>query len=100
MPLDPEKIKHLMAVKNRPKVRKTRRSGPDTNIRTVATWFALQHRFMDNDTGEMLKCENTNCQDPRQKGIMVVEVNGTFMCRYCFLDGWKADNPEQVAIDA
>lgn len=99
MPLDPEKIKQLMAIKNKPK-RTGGRGGKkvDLNVRTVATWFALQHRFYDYETSEQLKCANPNCVDPRHKGIMVVDVNGTFMCRYCFLDGWLASNPAQATI--
>ena len=100
MPLDPEKIARLMALKNKPKVRRGgRKSGPDTSVRTTETWFALQHRFMDYETKQTLKCENPECHDPRHSGILVVEVNGTFMCRYCFLDGWLTDNPQQERLE-
>jgi|SRR5215469_13548682 len=99
MPLDPEKLKRLMAIKDKPKTRGGRRkSGPDVNVRTYETWFALQHLMMNNETKELFKCENPDCQDPRHKGILVVDVNGTKMCRFCFLDGWLLENPEQLVV--
>jgi aspartate carbamoyltransferase regulatory subunit len=101
MPLDPEKIARLLAKKNAPKVRRSK-NAPDTSIRDMETWFKLQTRMMNNETKELLKCENPNCVDKRHKGILVAEVNGQFMCRYCFLDGWlnEGANPDQVRIDA
>jgi hypothetical protein len=102
MPLDPEKIKALIAKKNAPKRRGggggRKSSRVDDSVRTVETWFALHHRFYDDETREMLHCDNPNCQDPRQKGIMVVEVNAHFMCRYCFLDGYGLENPAQESL--
>jgi|SRR5215471_7595082 len=101
MPLDPDKIKYLQAIKNRP--RKTTGRGKkavDTNVRDMETWFKLDRRMMNNETKELFRCENPNCVDPRQSGIMVSEVNGVFMCRYCFIDGWLASNPDQTTLEA
>jgi len=98
LPLDPEKLKRLMELKNKPKVRRTRKSGPDTSVRDMETWFKLSTHMMNNDTKELLKCENPNCVDPRHKGILVAQVNGRWMCRYCFLDGWLIDDPNQLVV--
>ena len=105
MPLSAEKIAQLQALKNKPKVRRGGRakSAIDTSIRTLETWFKLHHRFYDYETKEPLVCENPNCLDPREtgKGRMVVEVEGHYMCRYCFLGGYVVENPaqEQLAVE-
>lgn len=102
MPLDPERIKQLLASKNKPKAKgggRGKGKKVDTSIRNVTTWFALDHLMTKDD--EILHCANPNCVDPREKGIMVVEVDNTFMCRYCFLEGWRApdNNPAQESLD-
>jgi hypothetical protein len=99
MPLDPEKIKQLLAKKNAP-----RRSGgggrkkADTSVRDYPTWFAVGSHLYPNEDGSTRKCENPNCQDPRQHGILLIDVDGTYMCRYCFLGGWLTKNPAQVVV--
>ena len=108
MPLTKEAIKALLA---KPK-RKKGKAGPDTNIRTIETWFALAPRVRDaNVEGRKLDatCDNPNCVDPRPGSIspltneiikhqFVVEIKGQQMCRYCFLDGWLLENPEQATL--
>lgn len=99
MPLDPAKIKQLMAIKNRPKKTGGRGSKKvDTSVRTYETWFSMQSMLLHPETRESLKCENPNCVDPRHTGIMCCEVNGVYMCRYCFLDGWLAKDPAQEVL--
>jgi hypothetical protein len=111
MPLDPSKIKQLLAAKNKPKSkgggRGKGKKKVDTSVRTYETWFSLDHRFYDMTTTPptQLYCENPECLDPRKRdgkgGIMVVEVDSVFMCRYCFLDGWPnaSQNPAQERLD-
>lgn len=53
-----------------------------TEPRTYETWFKLQTHF-----GE---CTNASCIDPRDNIVgktMVADVNGSDICRYCFLEG-------------
>lgn len=55
-----------------------------TEPRTYATWFKLPTHFAE--------CSNLECIDPRvdkeKSGkTMVAEVNGSEICRYCFLAG-------------
>lgn len=119
MPLDPEKIKQLQAIKNKPRSRAgggpgrgRKRKGPDlTTIesRTYETWFdsstvRIQFQYEDDDGNvQMRRCTNPNCLDPRtpdKGGIMVVEINGEYCCRYCFIDGWLVVDPEQQTIEA
>lgn len=101
MPLDPEKIKRLMEVKNRPKPKRggRKKGGIDVSIRTEETWFKLRTHFY-NEQGERAECENSECVDPRppERGKLVAEIEGTWMCRYCFLDGFKSTNPAQEEI--
>jgi len=106
MPLDPQKIKELLAKKAAP-----RRSGGgggrrskkerDPNDRSFKAWFALSQEIINKDTNEPLRCENPSCIDPRPPvhgGQFVVEVNGKLMCRYCFVEGWLTSNPAQEQI--
>ncbi len=105
MPLDPEKIRELLAKKDQKKERKTGQrtsSGKrvDPNDRSYQAWFTLNHMMIDHDTNEMLWCENPDCVDPRDKqyGQTVVEINGRKMCRFCFVEGWLQTNPNQEKL--
>lgn len=69
--------------------RRSSKNKIDTSIRTVETWFALAHKLFDEDTQQMSKCENPNCQDKRSRVDVIAEVNGAKMCRFCFLSGWN-----------
>lgn len=69
------------------KTRQRKSKKIDTTIRTYKVWFSLQHRF-----GE---CSNDNCTDPRpsrtgqeKDKAMIAEIEGSDMCRYCFLEGY------------
>lgn len=105
MPLSPDQIKQILAKKE---AKKTRSTGPrtssgkrlDPNDRSVQAWFSLNHLMMNHDTNEMLWCSNPDCLDPRDKqyGQTVVEVNGSKMCRFCFVEGWLVANPAQATI--
>lgn len=55
--------------------------------RSYHNWFyELQHTYAT--------CENVDCIDPRgTDSAMVAEVNGSSMCRFCFLAGWKLETP-------
>jgi hypothetical protein len=66
-----------------------------TEPRVIDTWFNLKnHRIREEG------CDNPDCLDPREEGTkgvnVVVEVKGVFMCRFCFLAGWKSDSPTAV----
>jgi hypothetical protein len=53
-----------------------------TEPRTYETWFRLPTHFRE--------CTNKDCIDPRDNTLgksMVAEVNGSEICRYCFLAG-------------
>jgi len=55
-----------------------------TEPRNYDTWWNLPTRFSD--------CSNEHCTDPRVNKektgkTMVAEVNGSDICRYCFLAG-------------
>lgn len=107
--LDPEKIRQLQALKNKPKKRggggRKGKNSLDLSVRTLETWFnpQLRHRFYD-DAGDKIICENPNCLDPRDKnkGVMTVEVDGHFMCRHCFLAGYRNEvsqsDQERLAV--
>lgn len=105
MPLTNEQIATLLALPKRRGGGK-RKTGPDTSVRDYQTWFKLAHSFLDEEagTGELLRCENESCLDPRAlagegKGIVVTQVNGKWMCRHCFLAGWLLDDPDQAQIE-
>lgn len=57
-----------------------------TAIRELQTWFKLDHHIREEG------CENPNCVDPRpktDKGTNIVSrVKDTWICRYCFIDGY------------
>ena len=59
----------------------------DTTIRTYTLFFTK----MDRKQGV---CENPDCEDPRRGSdsvIMVVNIRGKDMCRYCFLAGYGSE---------
>ena len=98
MSLSADQIKALLALptKKRGGVRK---KGIDTSTRDHKTWFLLAHKILDEETGELAKCENPNCPDTRDPHKTVVAmVSGQYMCRYCFLDGWMVINPNQTKL--
>lgn len=100
MSLSPEKVNFLL---NLPKRGGGRKSGPDTNTRDYATWFSLASKMVDESTGELILCDNPNCEDPAFRGTgkrrsVVVEINGQHMCRYCFLTGWLLPPPTEQGV--
>jgi|SRR5215469_6026910 len=103
MPLDPARIKELLARKNAPKRGGGRKKAArDPNDRSYTAWFALSHEIINKETNEPWRCDNPDCVDPRPPrhgGQFVVEVSGKMMCRYCFVEGWLMSNPAQETID-
>ena len=102
MPLDPQLFAEILESKE---TRKRggggrKKAGPDLNDRTYLTWFKLIHKLIDDDTGEMLNCNNENCVDPRDRslGQTCVNINGQWCFRYCFLDGWLVQDPAQTVM--
>jgi hypothetical protein len=101
MPLDLAKIKELQE-KSRTRGRTKKPTGPIP--RDYQNWFKLQHKMVDIQTGELMHCENEDCEDPRRennpeyRGISVAEVNGRFMCRHCFLGGWLTKDEDQLEL--
>lgn len=92
MPLSAEDVERLLKLPSRGGGGR-KKSGPDTSVRDFQTWFKLATKMVDEDTKELIPCANPDCQDPRHlagegQGIVCAEVNGQYMCRYCFLDGW------------
>lgn len=106
MGLSPEQIKALLNKPSKPRGGK-RKKQVDDRQRDIVTWFALSTKTRD-DLGNDLRCENPNCVDPRPavvtalgnevKHQFVVEINGTKICRYCFLDGYLLENPAQGVL--
>jgi aspartate carbamoyltransferase regulatory subunit len=95
--LTPEQIRALLI-----KPQKTKSASGktiDTSNRDAMTWFKLQHRLWDEETQERVKCENPNCVDPREgRGALCTKINGQYMCRYCFLDGWLLEIEGQARL--
>jgi hypothetical protein len=85
--LSNEDILRLLAKKQPVKTSRGKRI--DTRVREVEVWFALQHKLFDEEKQEMVRCSNPDCQDPRKRGQLVVDIDGVFMCRRCFLAGYK-----------
>jgi hypothetical protein len=90
MPLTQEQITALLSIPDR--CGGSKKKELDTSVRDYQTWFKLATKMVDESTGELLHCTNPDCSDPRaasgQGGIVVAEVNGSLMCRYCFFDNW------------
>ena len=105
MPLDPSKIKELLAKKTAP--RQGRRKAVDYNDRSYKAWFALEHTAPE----DKVFCANPTCDDPhgRYREIpgyepeqvvaeVVTEEDGkVLMCRHCFTTRWlvKRDTEQQ-----
>jgi hypothetical protein len=100
MPLTQEQIDRLLSLPRRTGGR--RASGPDTSVRDYATWFKLAQKMVDDYTGELVKCHNENCADPRrdtQKTVLCVAISGRYMCRHCFLSGWLLGAEGQTTLE-
>lgn len=92
--IDASAIPGLLAVEEKAEkakiAAKIRNKVYPTEPRDYETWFRLPTRFADCSVGD-------NCIDPRvdknQTGkTMVANVNGSEICRYCFLAGANKDN--------
>lgn len=63
--------------------------------RTTDNWWHQTHRLIHRPSYPDIdvKCANTQCPDPRPDDVSIIlgEVKGTLMCRYCFLDGWLSN---------
>jgi hypothetical protein len=100
--IDPEKIKALLA---QPVKKRGGKKVIDTSVRSYQTWFALGPKTRSEDGLSDLECQNDNCVDPRPATISalgnkikhqyVVNINGVLICRFCFLDGYLLDDPNQ-----
>lgn len=87
MPLSAEEIDRLLSL---PKRGGGKKAGIDTSIRDVQTWFKLATKMVDDDTKELITCENPNCLDVNSLGSVCAMVNDKYMCRRCFIGGWLA----------
>lgn len=84
MPLTPEQIKALLAQPQR----RRKKNEIDTSVRDYQTWFKLSGKLFDESSPDgRTHCSNPNCIDTRSQQ-MVNNINGVFMCRRCFLDGY------------
>lgn len=100
--LSKEQIDALLAKPVRQSRRSGARPGIDTSKRDYDTWFKLYHSIADSETGEPRRCTNPNCADPRDHSKyaqIVAEVNGQYICRFCFFDGYLSENPNQTSLD-
>lgn len=77
--LSPEELEEVLRAPQ-PKKRKSK-----VLERSYHNWFyELSHIYG--------KCENPDCIDPRGgETAMVAEVNGSKMCRFCFVGRWLID---------
>jgi hypothetical protein len=69
--------------------------------RTIPNWYKLNHHMCLSDCPHRQEegntthkaCWNPKCKDTRpqtDRGTnIVVNVHDVYMCRYCFLSGWK-----------
>lgn len=84
--LDPDFITQLLKKQPASRARKPR---DPHKVRDYNTWWKLQLRIRE------FGCENENCVDPRpktDKGTNIcTEVQGKFICRYCYLDGYLGE---------
>lgn len=100
MPLDPELLKKLIAKKDAAPKRGGggRRKKVDYNNRSHQMWFSLPHKLIDHE--DPVFCGNPDCIDPRSKeyGQVVVDIDGQFVCRFCFFDGWLKTNDQQEQL--
>jgi hypothetical protein len=84
-PLDKDFIDNLLKAPQ--KVSRARKANDLTRVesRTYTVWFTLRQTFG--------VCSNPDCKDQRplktsDGNAMCIDVNGTTMCRLCFLDGF------------
>lgn len=99
MALTPDQIKALLAKPEKKGGRSASGKAIDTSVRTYEVWFKLAHKILDGDDPQIEGCSNENCLDPRvDRAILLAEVNGLFMCRYCFLDGFGEVSTAQLSV--
>jgi|SRR5215471_14477695 len=101
MPLDPAKIKALLEKKQtRARTPRGARSKANLNDRSYQAWFKHDHILIKEK--EPVFCDNPDCIDVRDKkyGQVVVDLNGTKMCRFCFIEGWLviSENQSEIAV--
>lgn len=102
MALSQDKIKQLLA---QPQKKKRASKSIDPNIRDIQTWFKLAPRVFGATMDEHPLCSNPNCTDdrPPRKTAMgklvkmqhTIVIDGTRMCRRCFLAGYGLAEPEE-----
>ena len=77
--LSPDEIKKLMLPSKGEK-------GSQTEPREISVWYKLNHLLREEG------CSNPQCVDSRPHSDrgrhIVIELNGKYICRYCFLDGY------------
>lgn len=85
-PIDPSQIESLLKADDKrehdKRASQIKRKIFPTEPRTYDTWFTLPAHFG--------ACTNPSCTDPRENMVgktMVADVNGSDICRYCFLAG-------------
>jgi len=84
-PIDPNLAAQLLASSDKQEKEKVnKRKGLIVEPRTYEVWFKLHAKFGN--------CSNPDCTDPRERTVvegnaMVCEVNGSPICRICFLAG-------------
>lgn len=65
-----------------------------TEPRVMDNWWKQTHHILYRpDYDVEIKCANPDCGDPRpdDKTILLGEIKGTLMCRYCFLNGYLSN---------
>jgi hypothetical protein len=88
--LSPQEIAALVAG-----IGKRGRRSDSSEPRTTENWWKQTHHLLyrpDNPDLD-IKCSNPDCSDyrPEDKAILLGEIKGTLMCRYCFLNGYLSD---------
>lgn len=72
-----------------------RRKIDSSEPRTPDNWWKQTHRMIYRpDYPDLnVKCTNPDCKDPRPEDatILLGEIKGTLMCRYCFLNGYLSN---------
>lgn len=100
MPLSSEEIKKLLALPTNRGRGRHPKDWVDTSVRDYQTWFKLNHKLWDEEREHYAKCDNPDCKDYREgrNQHMVAEVDGTLMCRICFLDGYLLTPKDQLEL--
>ena len=85
-PMDLAAVKELLTKPAPPKTKRQSRK-LDTKDRSLTNWFKFSHQL--NPDGEF-DCSNPNCLcPPEARGKRPTsEIDGTRMCRYCFVGGY------------